>query len=132
MSSNHSISLLGVLIYVRLESTGDLPVLSVLVPFSLDTAPPSNVPAYLTSSKIPISLSTTFVKNGPESVAALAWALQNSKSVDIDIASDLATNDPLWEGFEDLLTAATKPEEGKKLGSIILCKYLHHSKLSTY
>ncbi|KZP18695.1 hypothetical protein FIBSPDRAFT_791574 [Athelia psychrophila] len=107
-----------------LESTGDLPVLSVLVPFSLDAAPPSDMPSYVTGSKVPISLSTTFVKNGTESVAALAWALQNSRSVDIDIRSDLATNDPLWDGFEDMLTAATKPEEGKKLGSIILSNIL--------
>jgi len=101
------------------------PVLSVLAPFSLEAAPPSEVPHYLSSSaKIPTLLSTTFVKNLPESASALSWALQNSKTVDIDIRSDLATNDPLWEGFEEMLTAATKPEEGKTLGSIVLSNIL--------
>lgn len=90
------------------------------------------MPSYVTGSKVPISLSTTFVKNGTESVAALAWALQNSRSVDIDIRSDLATNDPLWDGFEDMLTAATKPEEGKKLGSIILCEQSLSGTLLSY
>ncbi|KAF7971866.1 hypothetical protein HWV62_19739, partial [Athelia sp. TMB] len=108
-----------------LEPSAAPPILSVLVPFSLDAAPPSEVPPHLSASaKIPTFLSTTFVKNGPESASALSWALQNSKTVDIDIRSDLATNDPLWEGFEEMLTAATKPEEGKTLGSIILSNIL--------
>lgn len=101
----------------------DVPVLSVLVPFNLDAAPPSDHPSYLPgSTKLPTSLSTTFVKSGPESIPALSWALQHSRTVDIDIRSDLATSDTLWEGFEEVLTSAAKLPEGQKSVPIILCK----------
>jgi len=92
----------------ELESHIDVPVISLLIPFSLETAPPVDPPSYLPgSAKLPISLSTTFVKSTPECVPALTWALGNSRVVDIDIRSDLTESDTLWEGFEELLTTVS-------------------------
>lgn len=103
----------------RLESHIDIPVISLLVPFSLETAPPANTPSYLPgSAKLPTSLSTIFVKPTPEYLPALNWALANSRVVDIDMRSDLAGSDTLWEGFEDLLTTVTNNKETP----IVLCK----------
>jgi hypothetical protein len=100
-----------------------IPIISVLVPFSLDTAPPVESPSYLSGSpKIPISLSTTFTKVGPESVPALTWAVQHSQAVDIDIRGDLTESDALWESFEELLTSAAKAREGQRSTPIVLCK----------
>jgi hypothetical protein len=96
----------------ELESHIDIPVISLLVPFSLETAPPANTPSYLPgSAKLPTSLSTIFVKPTPEYLPALNWALANSRVVDIDMRSDLAGSDTLWEGFEDLLTTVTNNKQ---------------------
>jgi hypothetical protein len=103
----------------RLESHIDVPVISLLIPFSLETAPPADPPSYLPgSAKLPISLSTTFVKSTPECVPALTWALGNSRVVDIDIRSDLTESDTLWEGFEELLTTVSNIKQTP----IVLCK----------
>lgn len=98
-------------------------MISVLVPFSLETAPPAELPAYLArSTKIPVSLSTTFTKPGPETVAALTWALQNSRAVDIDLRCDLTEDEALCDSFEDILTNAAKAAECDKSIPIVLCK----------
>jgi len=105
----------------ELESHIDIPVVSLLVPFSLESAPPASPPSYLTgSAKLPRSLSTTFVKPTPECVPALTWALENSRVVDIDIRSDLTESDTLWEGFEEFLTTATNDKQTPVVLSNIL------------
>jgi len=108
-----------------LESDTDIPVISVLVPFSLETAPPADPPSYLSgSAKVPTSLSTIFTKSGPESLPALTWAVQHSRTVDIDICGDLTQSDALWESFEELLTSVTKAREDHKSTPIILSNIL--------
>lgn len=103
----------------------DIPVISVLVPFSLETAPPVDPPAYLSGpGKVVTSLSTVFSKYGPESIPALTWALQHSRAVDIDIRCDITESDSLWESFEELLTSAQKATEGQKSTPIILSNVL--------
>ena len=109
----------------RLESVTDIPIISVLVPFSLESAPPIDGPFYLSrSGKLPISLTTIYTKLSPQNAPALSWALENSHVVDVDVRSDLTESDSIFEGFEELLTTATKVPEGsdKKLAPIILCQ----------
>lgn len=108
-----------------LESATDIPIISVLVPFSLESAPPVDVPSYLSGSgKFPISLITVYTKLSSQNAPALSWALENSRAVDVDVRSDLTESDSVFEGFEELLTTATNVPEGsdKKLAPIILCK----------
>lgn len=108
----------------RLGSNTDIPIVSLLVPFSLETAPPADVPSYLSgSTKVRTSLATTFTKSTPDSAPALIWGLQHSRVVDIDVRSDLTESDALFESFEELLTVATKVPEGQKANPIILCKF---------
>ncbi|KAJ7497398.1 hypothetical protein FB451DRAFT_1211335 [Mycena latifolia] len=81
-----------------------VPILSLMVPFDLQTAQ-SELPPYVSGSSIPISLSTSFSKSTPEAVASLKWALAQGRPVDIDVLT--ALSDSAFEGFEDLLSKAT-------------------------
>lgn len=113
----------------------DIPVMSILVPFSLESAPPPGPPSYLTrSTKLPRSLCTTYVKRTPKCIPALIWALDNSHAVDIDVRSDLTESDTLWEDFEEYLTAATAERQTPivlcelfQLYDLLMAYSLHHS-----
>ena len=97
----------------------------MLVPFNLESPPPTDIPSYLSgSANFHTSLTTIYTKLSPQNTPALSWALQNSRTVDIDVRSDLTVSDSVFEGFEELLATATKVVEGsdKKLAPIILCE----------
>ncbi|THV02353.1 hypothetical protein K435DRAFT_775568 [Dendrothele bispora CBS 962.96] len=87
-----------------METKSVAPFLSVVVPFDLDATEPPSLPI-LSSSPVPISLSTAFTKSSPEAVKNLRWALQQGRPVDIDIRTDLT--DPVFESLEDLLAKST-------------------------
>ncbi|KAJ3806483.1 hypothetical protein F5876DRAFT_91051 [Lentinula aff. lateritia] len=76
----------------------NVPVVSVMVPFSLDN---SDRPTSLPTS-YPVSLTTVFTGVTTNSVENLKWALQQGRPVDIDIHADLT--DDVFESFEDLLS----------------------------
>ncbi|KAJ4483305.1 hypothetical protein J3R30DRAFT_3284080 [Lentinula aciculospora] len=76
----------------------DVPVVSVMVPFSLES---SDRPASLPTS-YPVSLTTVFTRVTSNSVENLRWALQQGRPIDIDIHADLT--DDVFESFEDLLS----------------------------
>ncbi|KAJ7703094.1 hypothetical protein B0H17DRAFT_1041603 [Mycena rosella] len=80
-----------------------VPILSLMVPFDLETAH-NELPPYASGLSIPISLSTSFSKSTPEAVASLKWALAQGRPVDIDVLA--ALSDSAFEGFEDLLSKA--------------------------
>ena len=100
------------------------PILAIAVPFSLDDGVPASPPSYLasgSSSQPPIVLSTTFSQSSQPAIDALAWALAQGFTVNIDVQSDLQ-QDSGWELFEDFLTKATAAPEAK--GKIVLCEWL--------
>ncbi|KAJ8481525.1 hypothetical protein ONZ51_g5942 [Trametes cubensis] len=102
-------------------STSSTPVLAIAVPFVLEDGVPSSPPSYLTnasSSKPSIVLSTTFKQSSPAAIEALAWALTQGYTVNIDVQCDLA-HEANWDALEDLLTKATQSPESAK-GKIIL------------
>ncbi|KIJ67883.1 hypothetical protein HYDPIDRAFT_173620 [Hydnomerulius pinastri MD-312] len=98
--------------YGRLSSVSDTRILSVLVPFTLEDTPPSEVPAYLSPAQRPLAtLATTFTGANPVAAESLRWALQHSKVVDIDVQGDItATDASFYDSFVNLLIKATKPE----------------------
>ncbi|KAJ7072235.1 hypothetical protein C8F01DRAFT_1103069 [Mycena amicta] len=77
-----------------------LPILSLLLPFSLESAQHDSLPV----TSFPVSLSTTFSKTSPEAIASLNWALLQGKPVDIDVLGALP--EASFEGFEELLSKA--------------------------
>ncbi|KAI0656554.1 hypothetical protein C8Q70DRAFT_1056474 [Cubamyces menziesii] len=106
-------------------STSSTPVLAIAVPFVLEDGVPSSPPSYLTnasSSKPSIVLSTTFKQSSPAAIEALAWALTQGYTVNIDVQCDLA-HEANWDALEDLLTKATQSPESAK-GKIILSNLL--------
>ena len=97
------------------------PVLAIAVPFKLEDGVPANPPSYLASgsaSKPAIVLSTVFSQQSQPAVDALAWALAQGFTVNIDVQSDLHQESG-WETFEDFLTKATVASESAK-GKIVL------------
>ncbi|KAJ7346729.1 hypothetical protein DFH08DRAFT_869146 [Mycena albidolilacea] len=80
-----------------------VPVLSVLVPFDL-AATQHELPSYTSGLSIPISLSASFSKETPESIASLKWALSQGRPVEIDVRA--ALSDAESDGFGDLLSKA--------------------------
>ncbi|KAH9894815.1 hypothetical protein C8Q73DRAFT_691688 [Cubamyces lactineus] len=106
-------------------STSSTPVLAIAVPFVLEDGVPSSPPSYLTnatSSKPSIVLSTTFKQSSPAAIEALAWALTQGYTVNIDVQCDLQ-HESSWEALEDLLTKATESSESAK-GKIVLSNLL--------
>ena len=94
------------------------------MPFKLEDGVPASPPSYLASgstSKPTIVLSTTFSNSSQPAIDALAWALTQGFTVNIDIQSDLQQESG-WESFEDFLTRATASPDAK--GKIILCECL--------
>ncbi|EGO00008.1 hypothetical protein SERLA73DRAFT_52686 [Serpula lacrymans var. lacrymans S7.3] len=90
------------------QSNPDFPVLSLLVPFSLDGPVPTEPPSHLSdSANVPTALTTTFVNAAPQGIDNLRWALKHSRVVDIDVQGDIMGNETVWETFEELLTKAT-------------------------
>ncbi|KAJ3515035.1 hypothetical protein NMY22_g14556 [Coprinellus aureogranulatus] len=90
----------------ELESSPDRDrILSLSVSFDL-TKPDPSLESLVTSSKIPISLSTVY--NGPSDQATegLKWALALGRPVDIDVHVTLT--DASLEGFEDTVGKATE------------------------
>ncbi|KAJ3724616.1 hypothetical protein C8R42DRAFT_701905 [Lentinula raphanica] len=76
----------------------DVPVVSVMIPFSLES---SDRPASLPMSHS-ISLTTVFTRVTPNSVENLKWALQQGRPIDIDIHADLT--DEVFDSLEELLS----------------------------
>ncbi|TFK84119.1 hypothetical protein K466DRAFT_589170 [Polyporus arcularius HHB13444] len=105
-------------------ASSSTPVLAIAVPFKLEDGVPAAPPSYLapsSSSKPPIVLSATFSTSSQPAIDALAWALKQGFTVNIDIQSDLQ-QDSGWESFEDFLTKATASPDAK--GKIILSNIL--------
>ncbi|KJA29032.1 hypothetical protein HYPSUDRAFT_128758 [Hypholoma sublateritium FD-334 SS-4] len=86
------------------SSSNDSQVISFTIPFELEKPDPA-IEALISSSGVPISLSTIFTKVSPDAVEGLRWALKSGLSVDIDVQATLS--DDLLEGFEDLLAKAS-------------------------
>ncbi|KAE9411358.1 hypothetical protein BT96DRAFT_1011188 [Gymnopus androsaceus JB14] len=78
----------------------DVPIVSVMVPFSLESTDRPSLP-----TSYPVSLTTVFSRLSPNSVESLKWALQQGRPVDIDVHADLSSDD-VFESFEDLLSKA--------------------------
>ncbi|KZT19686.1 hypothetical protein NEOLEDRAFT_1141683 [Neolentinus lepideus HHB14362 ss-1] len=112
----------------ELETSAEgIPVIAALVPFDLDAGPPAEPPAYLvTSSKVPIALTTSFSTPSANSISALSWALSTGRVVDISVQVDLMDSDAGWdagwETLEDFLTKSTAELAGK--GAIVLSNIL--------
>jgi len=79
-------------------------IISLIVPFNLENPDTSVIEKILSSSSVPISLSTVFNKATPEGVAGLQWALKQGRPVDIDIQAVLSNT--ALEGFEDMILKA--------------------------
>ena len=102
--------------------TSSTPVLAIAVPFKLEDGAPASPPSYLTTtdaSKPAIVLAATFSQTSPAAVEALAWALAQGFTVNIDCQSDL-TQESGWDALEDFLTKATASPDLK--GKIVLCE----------
>ncbi|KAJ7594430.1 hypothetical protein C8J56DRAFT_1161046 [Mycena floridula] len=96
----------------QLEST-EL-IVSVVLPFTLDGDRPT-VPS---DSPFPISRSTVFTSPS-HSAENLKWALEQGRSVDIDIQAVMS--DEAFDGLEDLLCRAT---EIPKVPAIVISNWL--------
>lgn len=105
--------------FLRLQSTNNTPIVSVVVPFSLVDPVPTSPPSYLSATTVPVSLSTILVKSTPESVASLKWAFEQNRPIDIDVPSLLT--DAKLEDLEDLVLKASDGLTNPP--SIILCAY---------
>ncbi|KDQ53593.1 hypothetical protein JAAARDRAFT_39282 [Jaapia argillacea MUCL 33604] len=115
----------------RLESLQlEAPLLSVIVPFSLNSFASTSPPSYLlpsASSKIPIALSTTLVSSPitTTGIEAVEWALVNDRVLDLHIHCDLVSGETGWEAVEDLLTkAAAKQDVSSERGTLVLSNVL--------
>jgi len=87
-----------------LQETGaGIPILSLMVPFTLEAAQ-HELPAYVSGLSIPISFLTSFSNSTPETIASLKWALSQGRPVDIDVQT--ALTDSAFDGLEDLLSKA--------------------------
>ncbi|KAF4598519.1 Amidohydrolase-related domain-containing protein [Pleurotus pulmonarius] len=95
-------------------------IVSVVVPFRLEDPIPSEPPAYLSSSSIPITLTTVYTQSSPQASAGLRWALQQGRPVDIDLQVTLTETS--FEAFEDLLTKSTA--ELPKIPPIMIRNFL--------
>ncbi|KAF7315574.1 hypothetical protein MIND_00072700 [Mycena indigotica] len=83
----------------ELKDSG-LPIVSLMLPFSLESAQHEPLP----STSFPTSLYTTYSKTSPEAIASLNWALSQGKPVDIDVLAALP--ETAFEGLEELLSRA--------------------------
>ena len=114
--------------------TSSTPVLAIAVPFKLEDGVPASPPSYLApaaSSKPAIVLSATFSTSSPAAIDALAWALGEGYTVNVDCQSGL-TEESGWDALEEFLTKATA-NSGVK-GKIVLCEcpsvWLRHGSMS--
>lgn len=97
-----------------------IPILSLMVPFQLQTAQ-HELPAYASGLTIPISFSTSFSQATPEAIESLKWALSQGRPVDIDVQA--ALSDSAFEGFEDMLSKAIT--DLPSVPPIIICESSH-------
>ncbi|PCH43531.1 hypothetical protein WOLCODRAFT_138416 [Wolfiporia cocos MD-104 SS10] len=98
-----------------------LPVLAVLVPL-LPSSSPSDVfspPSYLTpdargegSSLVPV---IEFTKPSDTLRDALAWALAQGLTVNIDVQNDIVETEGPWDALEELLTRVTSQDHPGKI-----------------
>lgn len=89
------------------------------MPFDLEKPDTSAIEKILSSSSVPISLSTVFNKATPEGVAGLQWALKQGRPVDIDVRVVLSNS--ALEGFEDMILKARVDVD--PVPPVILCLY---------
>lgn len=101
------------------SNSKDSQIISFTVPFTLESPDPL-LESLISSSRVPISLSTVFTRLSPEAVEGLKWALKSGHSVDIDVQATLS--DSLLEGFEDLLAKASADLEN--VPPIVLCTFI--------
>lgn len=111
------------------STASEVPILSILVPFSLADGAPSAPPTYLptptsSSSHPPVVLSATYTKSTPQAVSALKWALDNGYSVDLDVQADLRGKESEWEAFEDFFCKVLPPQDNTPAGKVILSNLL--------
>jgi len=109
------------------SASGDIPILSVLVPFSLDSGVPITPPSYLpipasSASHPKIVLSATYKEFSEPGTEALKWAFTNGYSVDLDVQVNIREEK---EKFEDFLNALLLPDQNSKTnGKVILSNLL--------
>ncbi|KAI0824044.1 hypothetical protein BC628DRAFT_1381339 [Trametes gibbosa] len=105
-------------------SSSSTPILAIAVPFALEDGVPASPPSYLATagSSSVIVLSTTFKASSPAAIEALAWALAQGLTVNIDVQSNLQ-DDSGWDSLEELLTKATASPDSSK-GKIVLSNIL--------
>lgn len=120
-----------------------VPVVSVVLPFSLEKGLSSDLPPFSQhpSTSGPLrAFRTTFTKPSPQAAEHLHWPLEQGYTVDIDVQCDIRDGNG-WEVFEDFLTQARSPN-GKIVVSNILpppddlslpiVKLLSHPSYQTY
>lgn len=112
-----------------------MPVLSVLIPFALDT---TEIPPYLSAT---VSPALTTIYDGATPVVAgaeedgkdqaqlespvknLRWALQHGRVVDLDIKGGIVAIDPsAYDSLVNLLSKATKSDANTKPTPIVLSR----------
>ena len=105
-------------------SSGPVPILAILVPFSLDEGAPASIPPYLASPSSTgpkIVLAAVYTKFSAQAVEALQWAIERGFTVDLAIETNLRAGEGAWEDIDDLLS---KTLVSTTKGNIILCKFL--------
>lgn len=114
----------------------DVPVLSVLIPFALDTP---EIPPYLSATVSP-ALATIYDGATPVAAGAeedskdqaqlespvknLRWALQHGRVVDLDIKDAIIAIDPsAYDSLVNLLTKAIESDTNTKRTPIVLSRW---------
>jgi hypothetical protein len=95
-------------------------IIGVSTSFHLSSGPPSTIPAYLTSRKLPIALRTPITALTDELVAGAKWALETDsvRAVEIDVKGDLSPGGDGWEAIDGLVA---KLRTDKKEKPIVIC-----------
>lgn len=96
-----------------------VPIVSVILPFSLEKGLSSDLPPvseYQGPSDPLRAFRTTFTKSSQEAAKHLHWPLDQGYTVDVDVQCDLRSGNN-WEVFEDFLSQAKSVN-----GKIVVCK----------
>jgi hypothetical protein len=102
-----------------LTAAGDVPVLSLSVPFPLENGPPAELPAHLAQiNPSQLALSISFTRFSDSLAAGIKWALKAGHVVEIEIKSELKDGE---EGVEELFSKVydENPQDGEKKAIVI-------------
>jgi len=103
-------------------------VLAISIPFPLEDGEPAGIPDFLTSPapNVRISFRTIFKTFTPQFSDGIHWAVSRGHVVDIDVQSDLSTEEG-WESLNELLSNALNaelPQTSSKKGAVVLSNVL--------